>query len=128
MNTTTLAGHAGRFAGTTARILIHEVDWAEVADLVIDCLKVAIVMALLAGRYTRRAWDALPGISEQLGRWYSRRLVAARATYAPVAVAARVTADRATSLARLTNRQLMVLAGTRRRLPKAQLIQMVMAA
>ena len=125
METLTIAGHAGRITGHAVRHL-RAVDWAEVAELIVACLKVAIVMTLLTGRYARRAWDALPGLSEQLGRWYSRRLVAARTTYAPAAVAARVTTDRAAALTRLTNRQLMALVGTRRHLPKARLIQLVM--
>lgn len=55
----------------------HEIDWAETLALVIACLQVLIVALLLAGRATRRAWDALPEASERLGRWYSRLLVGA---------------------------------------------------
>ena len=66
MNTTTIAGTAGRLAGHAARGLIwayREIDWAEVADVVLHGIKVLIVLTLLAGRLTRRAWDALPVLS-----------------------------------------------------------------
>jgi len=67
MNTTTLAGAAGR--------TLRQIDWSEVAALVIDCLTALAILTLLAGRATRRAWDALPVLSEALGRWYSGWLV-----------------------------------------------------
>ena len=84
---TTIAGIAGRIAGTTARGLIwayHEIDWAEVAQIIIEGLKVLIVLTLLAGRYSRRAWDHLPVLSERLGRWYAGLLVPS-AAIAPAA-------------------------------------------
>lgn len=87
----TIAGIAGRITGTTARGLIwayHEIDWAEVAQIVIEGLKVFIVLTFLAGWATRRAWDHLPVLSEQLGRWYADLLVPSNAiapAAAPVA-------------------------------------------
>lgn len=127
MNTTTLAGRAGRITGTIARGLIwayHAIDWAEALALVIACLQILIVMLLLAGRATRRAWDALPVLSERLGRWYSRRLVGpARVTPAGTPAPAR-----RRDLEQLTHRELMALAGTRRKLAKRQLIEQLVTA
>lgn len=160
---TTLPRTAGRIAGTITRGLIwayHEIDWAETLALVIACLQVLIVALLLAGRATRRAWDALPEASERLGRWYSRQLVgAARVTQridraslafaldepedeAPGYIEQRHASRRTMSppravreiqpwtrrdLEQLTQRQLMALAGTRRKLAKWQLIELVVA-
>ena len=73
-NLTTIAGTAGRISGTTARGLLwlnEQIDWAEVAQIVLRGLQVLIVLTLLAGHYCRRAWDHLPALSEQLGRWYA---------------------------------------------------------
>jgi hypothetical protein len=131
---TTIPAHAGRIAGTITRGLIwayHEIDWAEVTALVVACLQVLIVALLLAGRATRQAWHDLPELSERLGRWYSRRLVgAARVTPAGTPTPARPApvATRRHSLEGLTQRQLMALAGTRRRLAKQQLIELVLVA
>jgi len=124
MNTTTLSGAAGRAAGTVARYLIHEIDWQEVAALVLDCLTALAILSLLAGRACRRAWDALPGLSEALGRWYARLLVAA-APVAPPAVHPLVTL--ADELEQLTCRELRGLVSTRRRMAKRELIELVMA-
>lgn len=115
MNTTTLAGAAGRTAGTVARHLIHEVNWQEVAALVLDCLTALAILTLLAGRATRRAWDALPGLSEALGRWYARLLVGAARPCRR-------------ELERLTQRQLMAVVGTRRRLAKRELVELAIVA
>lgn len=73
----TTARIAGRFIGTAARHAIwlnEQIDWQEVGAIVLHGLQVLIVMTLLAGRYTRRAWDALPVLSERLGKAYSRWL------------------------------------------------------
>lgn len=78
MNITAIAGTAGRITGTAARHLIaleRQIDWAEVGAIVLHGLQVLIVLTLLAGRYTRRAWDALVPLSERLGKAYSRWLV-----------------------------------------------------
>lgn len=123
---TTLPAYAGRIAGAITRALIwayREIDWAEAAALAIACLQVLIVALLLAGRATRHAWAALPGLSKRLGRWYSRRLVGAtRVTPAGTPAPAR-----RRDLEQLTHRQLMALAGTRRKLAKRQLIELVAA-
>ena len=74
-NATTIAGAAGRITGAAARGLLwayRTIDWAEVAEIVLHGLQILIVLTLLAGRATRRAWDALPVLSERLGRWYAR--------------------------------------------------------
>jgi hypothetical protein len=125
MNTTTLAGAAGRAAGTVARHLIHEVNWQEVAALVLDCLTALAILTLLAGRATRRAWDALPGLSEALGRWYARLLVPPTPVAPP---AVHPLAALATDLEHLTCRELRHLVGTRRRLAKRELVELALIA
>ena len=160
---TTLPRAAGRIAGTIARGLIwayHEIDWAEALALAIACLQVLIVALLLAGRATRRAWAALPGLSERLGRWYSRRLVgepgitqridpsglafaldepedeapdyverrhASRRNMSPPCAVRAIQLWTSRDLEQLTHRELMALAGTRRKLAKRQLIALVTA-
>jgi hypothetical protein len=78
MSINTIAGTAGRITGTAAKGLIwahRTIDWAEVAQIVIEGLKVLVVLTLLAGRATRRQfWDNLPGWSEQVGRLYGQLL------------------------------------------------------
>lgn len=72
------AGDLGCLAGTLVRHLRwlnNQIDWVEVAQVVIDGLKILIVLTLLAGRATRRAWDRLPGFSERLGKAYAALLV-----------------------------------------------------
>ena len=122
MNTTTIAGTAGRLAGHAARGLIwayREIDWAEVADVVLHGIKVLIVLTLLAGRLTRRAWDALPVLSERLGRWYSALLVPSAPAAAPEPVRPSIS-----NLEQLSNRELRELLGIRRKLAKRQLLAM----
>ena len=150
MNTTitTLAGATGRITGTATAGVIwvyKNTDWAEVGAVVLRGLQVLIVLTLLAGRYTRRAWDALPGLSEQLGRWYAERITPPDhvidmtgmdwnapipflpvPAYMPAAVPARV--DARLSLESLTCRQLRELTGVRRKLSKAKLIELALAA
>lgn len=132
---TTIAGAAGRISGTATRALIwtyRQADWAEVGAVVLHGLQVLIVLTLLAGRYTRKAWDALPVLSEQLGDWYADRITPPDyvidmrvPAYMPAAVPARV--DARLSLESLTCAQLRELTGTRRKLAKAQLIELAMA-
>lgn len=110
---TTLAGHAGRITGHAVR-LARLIDWAEVADLVVACLKILIVATLLAGRLTRRGWDALPGLSEQLGGWFSAQIIGwplPELTFAG-----------------MTCRELQELTGVRRKLAKRQLIAIAVGA
>lgn len=133
MSINTIAGTAGRITGTAARGLIwahRTIDWAEVGAIVLEGLQVLIVLTLLAGRATRRAWDALVPTSEALGRSYSRWLVpateAAQAA-APAAPAIHPLAVLATELEQLTRTELQALACTRRRLAKAQLISLTLA-
>lgn len=110
---TTIAGHAGRITGHIVRIA-RLIDWAEVADLVIACLKVLIVATLLAGRLTRCGWDALPGLSEQLGAWFSAQIIGW-----PLPEL---------TLAGMTCRDLQELTGVRRKLAKRQLIAIAVGA
>lgn len=75
MNANKIAGAAGRTLGTAARYarqLNDQIDWAEVAEIVLQGLKVLVVLTLLAGRATRRLWDALVPLSEALGHRYAR--------------------------------------------------------
>ena len=75
MNANKIAGAAGRTLGTAARYvrqLNDHIDWAEVAQIVIQGLKVLVALALLAGRGARRLWDGLPGFSERIGKAYAR--------------------------------------------------------
>jgi hypothetical protein len=126
---TTVAGAAGRISGTATRGLIwacRQVDWAEVGAVVLQGLQVLIVLTLLAGRYARRAWDALPVLSEQLGRWYGGLIVRPADPIAPVAAPVQVNPRQ--QLEALTCRQLREITGVRRKIAKAQLIELALAA
>ena len=82
MQSTAFAGIAGRLTGTTYRHLATTaslIDWAEVWATFTHGLRVVIVMLLMTGRATRRAWDALPGLSERLGKAYAQ-LITGQAT------------------------------------------------
>lgn len=126
MTTTTWAGTAGRIAGTAG----SQIDWAEVGAIVLHGLQVLIVLTLLAGRAARRAWDALPVLSEQLGRAYARLLVGPApkpvALPAPPQISAPIVTRH--QLETMTCRQLMALTGTRRKLAKRQLVELALAA
>jgi hypothetical protein len=92
MNITAIAGTAGRITGTAARHLIwlnDQIDWSEVGAIVLHGLQVLIVLTLLAGRYTRRAWDALVPLSERMGKAYAAWLVGTPATPVVVTVTPR---------------------------------------
>ena len=125
-NTTTIAGAAGRITGAAARRLLwayRTIDWAEVAEIVLHGLQILIVLTLLAGRATRRAWDALPVLSERLGRWYARLLVGATAA-APAPCVSSIRQE----LEQLSCRQIRQRYGIRRKLAKQQLIELALAA
>lgn len=135
MNVNTFAGTAGRALGTAARYarqLNDQIDWAEVAEIVLQGIKVLIVLALLAGRATRRAWDALVPLSERMGRWYAARIApSANTTEAlaqplPQPMAHPLMAI-ATELEALTRAELQALVGTRRKLSRQQLVAMALA-
>ena len=124
-NTTTWAGTAGRLTGAAARGLLwayRTIDWAEVAAIVLHGLQILIVLTLLAGRATRRAWDALPVLSERLGCWYARLLAPAAPTPAPCVISIRQ------ELEQLSCRQIRQRYGIRRKLAKRQLIELALAA
>lgn len=130
--TTTFAGQAGRILGTAAKGLIwahHTIDWAEVAQIVIQGLQVLVVLALLAGRGARRLWDGLPGFSERIGTAYAALLVPHETVQTPVTTPQRAP-QRAPHLQALEFEleQLMAMAGTRRKLSKRQLVAMLAAA
>ena len=123
MTNTTMAGTAGRITGTAAKGLIwayRTIDWAEVGAIVLHGLQVLIVLTLLAGRYSRRAWDTVPVLSERLGHWYASLIAPATA---PAPTPARQRAE----LEQLTCRQLMAITGTRRKLAKRHLIELALA-
>lgn len=127
--TNTLPATAGRIAGTAVRHLIwleRQIDWTEVGAIVLHGLQVLIVLTLLAGRATRRAWDALLQLSERMGRCYSRLLV--RPAAAPVAPPlVHPLQPLAIELEQLTRSELQRIAGCRRRLPTAQLVALALA-
>lgn len=129
-NTTTWAGTAGRLTGAAARGLLwayRTIDWAEVAEIVMHGLQILIVLTLLAGRATRRAWDALPVLSERLGCWYARLLLATTTALPAPAQAACVISIRQ-ELEQLSCRQIRQRYGIRRKLAKRQLIELALAA
>ena len=101
MTTTTFAGTAGRIVGTAVR----QINWAEVGAIVLYGLQILIVLTLLAGRATRRAWDILPGLSEQLGRAYARLLLGVQP--APPQISAPIVTRH--QLETMTCRQLMAV-------------------
>ena len=111
--------HATARAG---RWFFANVDWRIVAAVVIDCLKVLAVAAYVAAVMARRF---LIHVSAAMGRRYA----AAVAPAAPIAPAAyHPAAMIAGGLSALTCAQLRALTGCRRKLPKAQLIALAIAA
>ena len=104
------------------RWFFANVDWRIVAAVVIDCLKVLAVAAYVAAVMARRGLIAL---SAAMGRRYS----AAVAPAAPIAPAAyHPAAVIAADLSALTCAQLRALTGCRRKLRKADLIALAIAA
>ena len=122
---------AGRFVGRIAWPVIHctvatirLIDWRIVAAVVIDCAKVLAVAAYVAAVMARRG---LIDASAALGRSYSAAVV----SIAPAAVVPPIShpaAELAAELAGLTCAQLRAITGIRRKLPKAQLIALAIAA
>jgi hypothetical protein len=111
-----ILGHA---AGTIYGYARYRVDWAEVSAIVLHGLQVLIVLTLLAGRATRRAWDALPVLSERLGKCYAAALgVAAAAVPAALHPLAAIAAE----MEQLTLRELQAATGIRRKVAKHRLI------
>ena len=109
-----------RFTIATLRLI----DWRLVAAVVIDCLKVLAVAAYVAAVMARRG---LIDASAALGRRYSAAMVpsAPAVVVPPIShPAAMIAAD----LSALTCAQLRALTGCRRKLPKAQLIALAIAA
>ena len=107
-----------RFTIATLRLI----DWRLVAAVVIDCLKVLAVAAYVAAVMARRA---LIDASAAMGRRYA-------ATVAPIAPAAPAAyhpaAMIAGELSTLTCAQLRALTGCRRKIRKADLIALAIAA
>jgi len=122
---------AGRFCGRLLWPVIHFtaatlrlIDWRIVAAVVIDCLKVLAVAAYVAAVMARRGLIAL---SAAMGRRYA----AAVAPIAPAAVVAPIShpaAMIAVELSGLTCAQLRALTGCRRKIRKADLIALAIAA
>ena len=120
---------AGRSVGRIAWPVIHWtvatlrlIDWRIVAAVVFDCLKVLAVAVYVAAVMARRG---LIDASAAIGRRYAAA-VAPAASIAPAVYhpAALIAAD----LSALTCAQLRALTGCRRKLPKAQLIALAIAA
>ena len=129
MTTTTIAGAAGRITGTAVRGLIwaHQtIDWAEVRAIVLRGLQLLIVLTLLAGRITRRAWDALPELSAAMGSAYARIIVPVTKAIQSAPMVHPL-AELGQQLEALTTRELQAMTGTRRKLAKAALIGLVIA-
>ena len=102
--------------------LVRLIDWRIVAAVVIDCLKVLAVAAYVAAVMARRF---LIHVSAAMGRRYAAAVNPA----APIAPAAyHPAAMIAGGLSALTCAQLRALTGCRRKLPKAQLIALAIAA
>lgn len=74
MTNAQIAGRVAGIAYVHTRRTVALIDWAEVAAIVLHGLQVLIALTVLAGQMTRRAWDALPALSEQLGKWYATAL------------------------------------------------------
>ena len=120
---------AGRFCGRLLWPAIHFtaatlrlIDWRIVAAVVFDCLKVLAVAAYVAAVMARRGLIAL---SAAMGRRYAA-IFAPAAPIAPAAYhpAAVIAAD----LRALTCAQLRALTGCRRKIRKADLIALAIAA
>lgn len=120
---------AGRFVGRLLWPAIHFtaatlrlIDWRLVAAVVFDCLKVLAVAAYVAAVMARCGLIAL---SAAMGRRYAAT-VAPAAPIAPAAYhpAAVIAAD----MAALTCAQLRALTGCRRKIRKAELIALAIAA
>lgn len=127
----TAARISGRIAGTTVRHLVwlnDQIDWTEVGAIVLHGLQVLVVLTLLAGRGARRLWDQLPAFSERMGKAYSRLVVrtAEQVATAPQPVVSPLV-TMAQELEQLTVRELMAIAGTRRKLAKRELVAMALA-
>lgn len=82
---TTTARTLGTAYGYT-RYIARQIDWAEVAAIVLHGLQVLIAMTLLAGQYTRRAWDSLLLFSERMGKAYSWLLLGDQPAPAPAVI------------------------------------------
>jgi hypothetical protein len=107
-----------------ARWFFANVDWPTVAAVVFDCLKVLAVAAYVAAVMARRG---LIDASAAMGRRYSAAVapiapaVVVPAAYHPAAV---IAAD----MSALTCAQLRALTGCRRKIRKADLIALAIAA
>lgn len=127
----TIAARAGRVAGYCVcgiRWAHEQIDWPEVGRIVLQGLRVLIVLTLLAGRGTRRGWDALVAFSERLGRAYARLIVRPRPLPQAPARPTAAKPDQRLQLETLSHRQLMAMAGCRRKVAKRELVAMLVAA
>lgn len=133
MKTTTFAATAGRIAGlgyAHARNIAAQINWVEVGAIVVYGIKVLIALTILAGQQTRKAWDALPGLSEQFGKRFATFV-------APIETPAGITANiqpeinplatLAEELQYLTVKELQALVGTKRKMRKAELVNLALA-
>ena len=125
---------AGRFVGRIAWPVIHWtaavvrlIDWRTVAAVVFDCAKVLAVTAYVAAVMARRG---LIAFSAAMGRRYAAAVVPA-APIAPAVVAPPIphpAAVIAADMSALTCAQLRALTGCRRKICKADLIALAIAA
>ena len=74
MTNAQITGRVAGIAYVHTRRTVALIDCAEVAAIVFHGWRVLLALTMLAAPTTRRAWDALPVFSEQLGQWYSTAL------------------------------------------------------
>ena len=120
---------------TTTIIRIIRADWGAALEAAARAVVPAIALAYVAGMALGR-W--IHDLNDALAAMASRRPAPAAAPAAPRPVAATLPpasggplallAPATVDLAALSNRELMQLVGTRRRLPKRQLIALAMEA
>lgn len=128
MTTITIAGCAGRIAGTAARHLIaleRQIDWREVAAIVWHGLITLAVMTYVAGQLTGAALHRLNNAAAGLWR---QLLVPQGPAHQPRQPFVHPLALQADALQQLTRRELNAITGNHRRTAKAQLVAIYLAA
>lgn len=128
MTTTTLAGCAGRIAGTAARHLIaleRQIDWREVAAIVWHGLITLAVMTYVAGQLTGAA---LHRLNNAAAGFWRQLLVPQGPASKPRQPFVHPLALQADALQQLTRRELNAITGNHRHTGKAQLVAIYLTA
>ena len=132
----TRTGRAMRSAWMAAQLLITAIAVAAaIAYEHREQIRAAAISAI-AATYCAGAWCRmqLEASSARLGRWYAALMVPAAVPAAPAPAPvlqlapAPAAAPRMAALHEMTHRQLMEIAGTRRKLSKRQLMELISAA